>query len=155
VSANVELKALDGANPLGFLAALGTMIALNRAGEREAKLHWRVGPTWVPVITRVAVSDPGEFANVPTWRSLGIDLTILHWRGLFAPPGIPAEAVKYWDQTLSKLVKTPTWKKILDKYQWFDAYAGPEEFRKALEEENKVYEQILTQIGLAKPPAKK
>jgi hypothetical protein len=64
VSANVELKALDGANPLGFLAALGTMIALNRAGEREAKLHWRVGPTWVPVITRVAVSDPGEFANV-------------------------------------------------------------------------------------------
>lgn len=59
----VELQALDGANPLGFLAALGTIIALERAGERQAKLYWRVGPMWTPVITDVAASEPGDFAN--------------------------------------------------------------------------------------------
>lgn len=102
----------------------------------------------------IAISAPkpveGEFSKVPTWRSMGVNLEILHWRGLFAPPGVPAEAVKYWDQTLSKMVKTDSWKKILEKYQWFDAYAGSAAFRKALAEENKAYEQILTQLGMAK-----
>jgi len=106
----------------------------------------------------IAISAPtavaGEFSRVPTWKSLGIDLAILHWRGLFAPPGIPAEAVKYWDQTLSKMVKTESWKKILEKYQWFDAYADSATFRRDLEQENKVYVDILTQLGMAKGPAK-
>jgi putative tricarboxylic transport membrane protein len=102
----------------------------------------------------ISISAPqplsGDFANVPTWRSMGVDLAILHWRGLFAPPGISAETIKYWDQTLSKLVRTDAWKKVLEKYQWFDAYADSDSFRKALAEENKAYEQILTQLGMAK-----
>ncbi len=106
----------------------------------------------------IAISAPapvaGEFSKVPTWKSMGIDLTILHWRGLFAPPGIPAEAVKYWDQTLSKMVRTDSWKKVLDRYQWFDAYADSATFRRDLEQENKVYLDILTQLGMARGPAK-
>jgi putative tricarboxylic transport membrane protein len=93
---------------------------------------------------------PGDLANVPTWKSMGVDVSILHWRGLFAPPGIPAEAVKFWDQTLAKMVKSESWKKMLERHQWFDAYADSASFRKELEQENKVYEQILTQLGMAK-----
>ncbi|HEY7657117.1 MAG TPA: hypothetical protein VH881_09660, partial [Burkholderiales bacterium] len=71
-------------------------------------------------------------------------------RGLFAPPGIPAEAVKFWDQTLAKMVKSESWKKMLERHQWFDAYADSATFRKDLAQDNKVYEQILTQLGMAK-----
>lgn len=74
MSAKVELQALDGANPLGFLAALGTMIALNRAGEREAKLHWQVGARWTPVITGVAASEPSDFANIVARGLAGRDV---------------------------------------------------------------------------------
>jgi len=106
----------------------------------------------------IAISAPapvaGEFSKVPTWKSMGLDVAILHWRGLFAPPGIPAEAVKYWDQTLSKMVKTESWRKIMDRYQWFDAYADSATFRRDLEQENKVYVDILTQLGMAKAAAK-
>ena len=102
----------------------------------------------------ISISAPspvsGDLAQVPTWKSMGIDVSILHWRGLFAPPGIPAEAVKFWDQTLAKMVKSESWKKMLDRHQWFDAYADSATFRKDLEQENKVYEQILTQLGMAK-----
>lgn len=93
---------------------------------------------------------PGEFAKVPTWKSMGIDVSILHWRGLFAPPGIPAEAVRFWDQTLPKMVKSESWKKILEKYNWFDAYADSATFRKDLAEDEKVYAEILTRLGMAK-----
>jgi putative tricarboxylic transport membrane protein len=93
---------------------------------------------------------PGELAKVPTWRSMGINVSILHWRGLFAPPGIPADVVKFWDQTLQKMVKSDSWKKILEKHQWFDAYADSATFRKELEAESKAYVEILTPLGMAK-----
>lgn len=93
---------------------------------------------------------PGELANVPTWKSMGINVSILHWRGLFAPPGIPAETVRFWDQTLGKMVKSESWKKMLERHQWFDAYADSATFRRELAQEEKVYAEILTQLGMAK-----
>jgi putative tricarboxylic transport membrane protein len=106
----------------------------------------------------IAISAPqtvaGEFAKVPTWRSMGIDVAILHWRGLFAPPGIPDHVVRYWDQALSKMVKSESWKKILERHQWFDAYADSATFRKELAQEEKAYAEILSQVGLAKGPQK-
>lgn len=44
----LELTALDGANPLGFLAALGTLVALVEAGEKDARLGWKCGAVWHP-----------------------------------------------------------------------------------------------------------
>ena len=102
----------------------------------------------------LSVSAPtplaGENASVPTWRSMGIPVSILHWRGLFAPPGVPADTVKFWDATLAKMVKTVEWQKVLDKYGWFDAYAGSAQFRKDLDAEEKIYAKVLTDLGMAK-----
>jgi putative tricarboxylic transport membrane protein len=97
---------------------------------------------------------PGEFSKVPTWKSMGTDVTILHWRGVFGPPGMPAEAVKYWEQTLANMAKTPAWKNYLAKYEWFDAYADAATFAKDLREENDVYVKILTEVGMAKGASK-
>lgn len=133
---------------------LGGHVAVISTGLSEAIEQVKAGKARV-----LAVSAPnplsGELSKVPTWRSIGIDVSILHWRGLFAPPGIPADAVKYWDQALGKMVKTEAWKKVLDKHGWFDAYADSATFRKDLEQETKVYGEILTQLGMAKGLAKK
>jgi putative tricarboxylic transport membrane protein len=105
----------------------------------------------------LTVSSPKpleELVGVPNWRSLGINVEILHWRGLFAPPKTPGSAVKYWDQTLAKMVKSDAWKKMLNRHGWHDAYASSAQFRKDLEGEIKVYNGILTQLGLAKSSAK-
>lgn len=57
---SVELSGLDGANPLGFLAALGTLVTLHRAGERRAQLRWRRAGTWVPVVEGLSVADRAQ-----------------------------------------------------------------------------------------------
>src|SRR5574341_2378054 len=94
----------------------------------------------------LTVSSPqpleGDLARVPTWRSMGINVEILHWRGLFAPPKTPASAVKYWDQTLAKTVQSDSWKKLLDKHGWYNAYASSAQFRKDLDREIKIYAEI-------------
>lgn len=133
---------------------LGGHVAVISTGLSEAIEQVKAGKVRV-----IAVSAPkplaGELSKVPTWRALGINVSILHWRGVFAPPGIPAEAVKYWDNALGKMVKTAAWKKMLDKHGWFDAYADSATFRKELDEEMKVNAQILTELGMAKGLAKK
>jgi len=132
-----------------MIQALGGHVPVISTGLSEAIEQVKAGRARV-----LAVSAPkpleGELASVPTWRSLGIDLEILHWRGLFAPPGTPASTVKYWDQTLGKMVRSDAWKKMLDKHGWFNAYASSTAFRKDLDREAKVYVEILTKLGMTK-----
>ena len=131
------------------IALLGGHAPVISSGLSELLEHAKAGK-----VRLVAISSPqplsGELASVPTWRSMGVDIAILHWRGLFGPPGMPAEAVKYWEQTIGKLMKTEAWKKAQERHLWFDAYADSATFRRDLAEENKVYTEILTQLGMAK-----
>ncbi len=57
---SVELTGLDGTNPLGFLAALGTLVTARAAGEADAGLRWTRTWTWVPVLEGVSTRDPNK-----------------------------------------------------------------------------------------------
>lgn len=46
----LELSALDGSNPLGFLAALGTLAVLSET-DPQLKLGWHAGARWTPFLT--------------------------------------------------------------------------------------------------------
>jgi putative tricarboxylic transport membrane protein len=136
-----------------MIQLLGGHVDVISTGLSEALEQAKAGK--VRLIALSAPSPlPGELAKVPTWKSMGTDVTILHWRGLFGPPGMPADAVTFWDQALSKMVKTDAWKKYLQKYEWFDAYADSATFAKDLRQENDVYVKILTDLGMAKGASK-
>lgn len=128
---------------------LGGHVPVISTGLSEAIEQVKAGKARV-----IAVSAPdplpGDLAKVATWRSLGIDVAIRHWRGVFAPPGVSREVVAYWDQTFGELVKSEAWKKHLEQHGWFDAYADSATFRKDLDAEEKIYAQILTDLGMAK-----
>jgi len=135
-----------------MIQLLGGHVPVISTGLSEAIEQVKAGR--VRVLTVSSPKPLEELSGVATWRSLGINVEILHWRGLFAPPKTPAGAVKYWDQALGKMVKTDSWKKALDRHGWFDAYAGSAQFSKDLEGEIKVYDAILTQLGMAKGSGK-
>lgn len=59
-----ELGGLDGANPLGFLATLGVLVALDRKGERDARLRWVQRHTWVPVLEQVTAASEEHLARI-------------------------------------------------------------------------------------------
>src|SRR5690606_13504009 len=48
----------------------------------------------------------GGLSGVPTLREAGIDLEWQNFRYAMGAPDMPAHAVKYWQETLAKLVKT-------------------------------------------------
>jgi putative tricarboxylic transport membrane protein len=72
------------------------------------------------------------------------------WRGVFGVPGMSKEAQAWWSKTLKTMVGTKTWKESLEKLQWLDAYAGPEDFTKFLADEQKSYQELMTTLGFAK-----
>lgn len=102
----------------------------------------------------LSISSPerlgGELANVPTWRSMGIDVTVLHWRGLFGPPGLSDESVKFWEASAAAATRTDAWKKALELHGWYDAYADSAAFRKAMDQEVASYSRMLGDLGLLK-----
>ncbi len=132
-----------------MIQLLGGHVPIISTGLSEAIEQVKAGKARLLAIS-APQPVPGDAANVPTWRSMGVDVSILHWRGMFAPPGVTGQTVEYWDQTLAKMVKTNAWKKALDRFGWHDAYADSARFRKELGEEEKAYAQLLTQLGMAK-----
>lgn len=64
MSRSFELVGLDGTNPLGFLAAVGTLVSLHAARVGEPRLHWKRARRWVPVIQGVDAEDDKELARV-------------------------------------------------------------------------------------------
>src|SRR5262249_14238977 len=57
------LTGLDGGNPLGFLAALGTLLVLRRDACPQARLGWRRTAIWQPVLTGVAPRDQNALCD--------------------------------------------------------------------------------------------
>lgn len=61
-SEGLLLPGLDGTNPLGFLAALGVLVALDQSNDlRPATLQWRSERgTWVPIVYPSAPAEQDE-----------------------------------------------------------------------------------------------
>ncbi len=57
------LGGLDGDNPLGFLAALGILVVLHRAGNYDARLGWKRISTWQPELTGIGLNDADSLAE--------------------------------------------------------------------------------------------
>lgn len=126
---------------------LGGQVDVISTGLSEALAQYAAGEVKI-----LAVSAPerleGDAADIPTWKEQGIDVVVEHWRGVFGPADMPAEAVSYWEDTFAKMVETDTWAQVLETNQWFALDRDSEEFAKVLGEESKTAERLLESVGL-------
>ena len=106
--------------------------------------------------TRVlAVAAPqrvgGSMAAVPTMREQGVPATgISNWRGVFAPKGIAATQVTFWEDALSRVVVTDEWKSQLETNNLVSRFLRSKEFAKYLEGEYQDTRLVMTDLGLLK-----
>jgi hypothetical protein len=54
----IKLSGINGANPLGFLSALGVLAVLSRSGYPKARLWWERSVAWIPVLDCGFALDP-------------------------------------------------------------------------------------------------
>ena len=70
---------------------------------------------------------PG-YENVPTFKEAGFDIpNVPQSRGLIGPPGMPADAVDYYENLAQKMSRSPGWQKFLSGNQLDDAFLPAKE----------------------------
>ena len=102
-------------------------------------------------IKSIAVSSPqrlaGVYAAIPTWVELSIDCQIGAWRGVSGTPNLSLEKQMYWQQILKKTVTTEAWISSLSETLSVDTFKYATELRSHLEDERKVTQVILKELG--------
>lgn len=101
-------------------------------------------------ILAVSAGDPqdGVLKGVPTWKQLGIDFELDHWRGIFGPAGMPDEAIDWWASTLETMSKTKTWLDRLEKNGWTPDFEDHPTFVKTVETQQEAAAKIVDELGL-------
>jgi len=92
----------------------------------------------------------GDFAAVPTWKELGIEVTFELWRGLAGPRNLSAAQVRFWDDALGRMVKTGEWKDQLALSGMEDVYRNSAQTATYWKAQDTQVRAVLTELGLAK-----
>jgi putative tricarboxylic transport membrane protein len=114
--------------------------------------------TAVPHVTggqmrAVAVSSSrrlgGVMANVPTWEEVGY-VSSGSWKGVFAPPGITAAQVAYWQEVMQRTAQSEEILRYAEQNLWLVEFKGSAETRKWLDQEAAALKTIMTELGLVR-----
>jgi tripartite-type tricarboxylate transporter receptor subunit TctC len=132
-----------------YAAALGghTEVLYEQAGD---VLQYLKAGQLKPLVIFAEKRHPA-FADVPTSKELGIDLTLPQFRGIVARKGTPPERVKVLADAFRKAMETPQWKKFSDEWYFApDSYMGPEQFGKWVAAEVDTLDRLVKEFGLKK-----
>lgn len=89
-----------------------------------------------------------EGIPVPTLKEQGVDVSLVNWRGIFAPSGIRDSDLEELSETVGKMVETPQWQNTLQTRGWLDMYQPQEEFAAFLKEDEATVTDTLKSVGL-------
>lgn len=102
----------------------------------------------------IASSSPnrlgGPYANGPTWKEMGVDVTLANWRGIIGPKGLSNDQVRYWENVFAAATETDEWKASVQQNLWQSSFMKSTESRAFLEAEAQKLREVLLDIGLGK-----
>lgn len=129
-------------------AMLGGRVTAGVSGYGEFEGQIKAGKLRV-----IAVSAPKRLGNAPdapTFKEQGVDVELLNWRSVVAPPGITPDQRKVLSDAMDKMVKSKEWAEILKARGWDDAYLASAEFETFLKAEDARVAKVMKDVGLVK-----
>jgi putative tricarboxylic transport membrane protein len=101
----------------------------------------------------LAITSPKRMGDAlkdyPTLKEAGIDLEWENFRYILAGPAFPDHAMKYWQEVLAKMVKTPTWQEMMQKYRWGDTFMI-EGLGGFLDSRQAIVTDVVNKLGMGK-----
>jgi putative tricarboxylic transport membrane protein len=117
----------------------------------ECVSHWKAGRVRPLAVFDSARIPVPEWKDIPTVKeALGIDVHYLMLRGIFGAPGMPKEAVEWYQAFFKKVIETPEWKKYMEDGALKAAFATGPEYVKWVEENEQLHKDLMTKGGLLK-----
>jgi putative tricarboxylic transport membrane protein len=86
--------------------------------------------------------------DLSTAREQGVEIPFLaNGRGIMAPPGISKEAVEFWEELFSRMVKTPSWRKYLEETRVEPYFLKSRDFGRLLDQQSALMRSNLQEAG--------
>jgi putative tricarboxylic transport membrane protein len=87
--------------------------------------------------------------DAPSLKEKGIDVVVTNWRGISAHPSLSEAELDKMTDLFDKMVKSPTWKKMLVDKGWNDLYLKRKEYAAFMRDEEARVGAILKDLGMA------
>jgi len=128
-------------------ALLGGHVNMMVIEPQEAGEHIRAGN--MRVLAQISDRRLPPFPDVPTLKEAGFDIPAYAVvRGVVGPPGLPSDAVAYWEDFFARMAQTPSWKKYLADNLFEDGFQKGAELAKFMAEFPGQIRGILTDAGV-------
>lgn len=103
----------------------------------------------------LAVAMPeriAELPEVPTAREEGYPglEKVVGWSALYGPPGMSADLVKKWTETLAHVAKDPEWLAVNARIGGVPAIRSPAQTEQFVREQFEFYDGLITTLGVRK-----
>jgi putative tricarboxylic transport membrane protein len=117
----------------------------------EAVSHWKAGRLKpLATIDHARIALP-EWDKIPTMKeTIGVDMSYLMLRGIFAAPGITKEQQDFYVDCLKKVTETPEWKKYVSDMGLMAAFLSGPDYAKWVGEQEVIHKDLMTKGGLIK-----
>lgn len=128
-------------------AIIGGQVQVGISGFGEFKGHIESG-----AMKALAVSADAPLPSaktIPTLKSQGVDVVMVNWRLLAAPPNIPAGDLAALKAIATKVHDSKTWKDFAEKNDWFDNFTT-DGLLTFISAETQSATATLTDLGLVK-----
>jgi putative tricarboxylic transport membrane protein len=96
----------------------------------------------------ISAPDPVEGLDVPTFHEAGLDVDLVNWRGVVAPPGTEGEDLAELNAIIDETVATEQWQNALERNQWQSEANTAEQFASFIEEETARIRSVIEEAGL-------
>ena len=93
----------------------------------------------------IGIAAPERVAGiqVPTLREQGLDVDLVNWRAVMAPPGISADQRRALVELMTRLVRSRSWQQTLTNLDWTDMFLTGEAFAAFLDTERTSVARIV------------
>ena len=127
------------------VAVMGGHVTVGVSGLGEWKAYVQSGR-----MRLLATSSPERVGDggTPTIRESGLDVVLVNWRGIAAPPGTDQETRDWLVRALTRMRDSAVWQDILRANEWEDSFLAGPAFEQFLSEEVATIDVILRAIGL-------
>jgi putative tricarboxylic transport membrane protein len=130
-------------------AIIGGQVQVGISGYGEFKSHIDSGNMKALAVSADKPLSGAAASKIPTLKSAGIDIVVINWRMLAAPPNIKEADLKALQDIAKKVVATNTWKDFATKNDWFDNFTT-DGLPAYVAAEEKDLTTTLTDLGLVK-----
>jgi tripartite-type tricarboxylate transporter receptor subunit TctC len=93
------------------------------------------------------MSDPA-FAQIPTFKEQGFDITLTNWHGVAVPKEIPVEIKNKLAEKFKSIIADPEFRKNMDRIGATVEYLGPEESQAKWQSDSQKLQKALKESGI-------